>query len=181
MSTIALLTTEGDAHACGLAHGRRFAREIADNVATYLARFAASGLARDQAYAEAVQWLRAVETLSAAYGEEMRGIAEGSGQSAETIALLNARYELYFTLSGQEAQHAAARPGVKEGAATAELLAIGPDGCTTFGLLPEATADRHTWLGQNWDWLEGVNGRTFPLHAPRQRPPHFVCRTAAGT
>jgi hypothetical protein len=46
MSTIALLTTEGDAHACGLAHGRRFAREIADNVATYLARFAASGLAR---------------------------------------------------------------------------------------------------------------------------------------
>jgi hypothetical protein len=43
MSTIALLTTEGDAHACGLAHGLRFAREIADNVATYLARFAASG------------------------------------------------------------------------------------------------------------------------------------------
>ena len=91
MSTIALLTTEGDAHACGLAHGRRFAREIADNVATYLARFAASGLDRDQAFAEAVKWRRAIETLSPAYGEEMRGIAEGSGQSADTIALLNAR------------------------------------------------------------------------------------------
>jgi hypothetical protein len=82
MSTIALLTTEGDAHACGLAHGRRFAREIADNVATYLARFAASGLDRDQAFAEAVKWRRAIETLSPVYGEEMRGIAEGSGQSA---------------------------------------------------------------------------------------------------
>jgi isopenicillin-N N-acyltransferase-like protein len=81
----------------GLAHGRRFAREIADNVATYLARFAASGLDRDQAFAEAVKWRRAIETLSPVYGEEMRGIAEGSGQSADTIALLNARYELAFT------------------------------------------------------------------------------------
>jgi isopenicillin-N N-acyltransferase like protein len=180
MSTIPLLTTEGDAHACGLAHGRRFAREIADNVATYLARFAASGLDRDQAYAEAVKWRQAIEALSPAYGEEMRGIAEGSGQSAETIALLNARYELYFTLSGQEAQHAAARPGVKEGAATAELLAVGPDGCTTFGLLPEATADRHTWVGQNWDWLEGVHGRTFVLRARRKGQPSFVCLTEAG-
>src|SRR5262245_31219800 len=175
MSTIPLLTTEGGPHACGIAHGRRFAREIADNVATYLARFAASGLDRDHAFAEAAKWLQAIETLSPAYGEEMRGIAEGSGQSAETIALLNARYELYFTLSGQEAQHAAARPGVTEGSATAELLAIGPDGCTTFGLLPEATADRHTWLGQNWDWLEGVHGRTFVLRARRKGQPSFVC------
>ena len=178
MSTIALLTTEGDAHACGLAHGRRFAREIADTVATYLACFAASGLDRDQAFAEAVKWRRAIETLSPVYGEEMRGIAEGSGQSADTIALLNARYELAFTLFGQEAQQAA-NPAAKEGA-TAQLLEVGPDGCTTFGLLPEATADRHTWLGQNWDWLEGVHGRTFVLRARRKGQPSFVCLTEAG-
>ena len=36
MTQIPLLTTEGDAYACGLAHGRRFAREIADNLATLL-------------------------------------------------------------------------------------------------------------------------------------------------
>jgi isopenicillin-N N-acyltransferase-like protein len=171
MTAIAHLTTEGDAHACGLAHGRRFAREIADNVATYLRRFAASGLDRAEAFAEAARWRKAIAAHNGAYAEEMRGIADGSGQSEDTIALLNARYELAFTLFGQEA---------KQGHTKKELLELGLDGCTTFGLLPEATADRHTWLGQNWDWLEGVHGRTFVLRARRKGAPSFVCLTEAG-
>ena len=101
MTSIPLLTAEGDAHACGLAHGRRFAGEIADNVETYLRRFAASGLARDAAFAEAATWRRAIAAQNPAYAEEMRGIADGCGQSETTIALLNARYELAFTLFGQ--------------------------------------------------------------------------------
>ena len=178
MTGIALLTTQGDAHARGLAHGRRFATEIADNVATYLRRFAASGLDRDQAFAEAERWLKAIVAQGASYAEEMHGIAKGSGQSEETIALLNARYELAFTLFGQEATNAAANQAAPN---AAEALAeIGPDGCTTFGLLPEATADRHTWLGQNWDWLEGVHGRTFVLRVRRTDKPSFVCLTEAG-
>src|SRR6185295_16636529 len=68
-----------------------------------------------------------------------------------------------------------AKAGEREG-----LLAVGPDGCTTFGLLPSATADRHTWLGQNWDWLEGVHGRSFVLRARRNHKPGFVCLTEAG-
>lgn len=167
MTRIPLLTTDGDAHARGVAHGHRFAREVADNVETYLRRFAASGLDRDQAYAEAHKWLAAISSQSPSYAEEMGGIAEGSGQSEATIALLNARYELAFTLFGQEATKG-------------ELMEVGADGCTTFGLTPEATADRHTWLGQNWDWLEGVHGRTFVLHARRKAKPSFVCLTEAG-
>jgi len=179
MTAIAVLTTEGDAHASGLAHGRRFAREIADNVATYLARFAASGLGRAAAFAEAERWRSAIADQNPSYGEEMRGIAAGSGQSEATIALLNARYELAFTLFGQEAKQAAKR-GVPQGAIEGALIDVGPDGCTTFGLLPDATADRHTWLGQNWDWLEGVHGRTFVLRARRKDRPSFVCLTEAG-
>ena len=167
MTSIPLLITEGDAHARGRAHGRRFAREIADNVETYLRRFAASGLGRGQALAEAERWLGAIELESPVYAEEMRGIAEGCGQGARIIALLNGRYELAFTLLGEEARKGA-------------LLEAGPDGCTTFGLLPEATADRHTWLGQNWDWLEGVHGRTFVLRARRRDGPSFICLTEAG-
>ena len=173
MADIAHLTTEGDAHACGVAHGRRFTREIADNVATYLRRFAASGLNRDAAFAEAARWRKAIAAHNGAYAEETRGIADGSGQSEDTSALLNARYELAFTLFGQEA--------AKQGQAKKELLELGLDGCTTFGLLPEATADRHTWLGQNWDWLEGVHGRTFVLRVRRKGAPSFVCLTEAGS
>src|SRR6266849_1511702 len=167
MADIPLLTTQGDAHARGLAHGRRFAREVADNVETYLRRFAASGLGREEAFAEAARWLEAINAQNPSYAEEMAGIADGSGQSEATIALLNARYELAFTLFGQEA-------------AKGELLEVGPDGCTTFGLLLEATADHHAWLGQNWDWLEGVHGRTFVLRANRTDRPSFVCLTEAG-
>jgi isopenicillin-N N-acyltransferase like protein len=167
MATLPLLTTDGDAYTRGLAHGRRFAREVADNVGTYLRRFAASGLDRDAAYVEAERWLKAITGQNAAYAEEMRGIAEGSGQSDETIALLSARYELAFTLFGKDAVQGT-------------LAEVGADGCTTFGLLPEATADRHTWLGQNWDWLEGVHGRTFILHARRSDKPSFICLTEAG-
>ena len=172
MPKIALLTTQGDAYSRGLAHGRRFASEIADNLATYLRRFAASGLGRDAAFTEAERWLAAIASQDGAYADEMRGIADGSGQSGETIALLNARYELAFTLFGQEAVRGAPAEG--------ELLEVGPDGCTTFGLTPAATADRHTWLGQNWDWLAGVHGRTFVLQAHREDKPSFVCLTEAG-
>ncbi|HEY1363378.1 MAG TPA: C45 family peptidase [Xanthobacteraceae bacterium] len=173
MPGIPLLSTQGGAYASGLAHGRRFAAEIAANVQTYLRRFAASGLGREAAFAEAEKWLAAIATQDADYAEEMRGIAAGSGQSEETVALLNARYELAFTLFGQEAR----RHGEVTGG---EQLEFVPDGCTTFGLLPAATEDGHTWLGQNWDWLEGIHGRTFVLHARRHDKPSFVCLTEAG-
>ncbi len=167
MSIITLLTTTGDAHACGLAHGRRFGKEIADNLETYVRRFAASGLDRDAAFAAGGRWLETIRALAPAYAEEMRGIADGAGQTEASIALLNARYELAFSLLGKEAMRH-------------ELLEVGPDGCTTFGLLPEITSDRHTWLGQNWDWLEGVHGRTFVLRVERTERPSFICLTEAG-
>lgn len=168
MAVIPSLTVGDDPRERGLAHGRRFAHEIADNIETYLRRFEASGLARDAAYAEAERWLAAMRGQNGDYVTEMSGIALGSNQSEAAISLLNARYELAFTLFGQDARK------------REELLAVGPDGCTTFGLLPSATADRHTWLGQNWDWLEGIHGRTLVLRATRRDRPSFVCLTEAG-
>jgi isopenicillin-N N-acyltransferase-like protein len=170
MTTIPLLTVAGDAYACGFAHGQRFAREITDNIETYLRRFAGSGLGREQALAEARRWYEAIGAESASYAQEMQGIAEGAGQDEFAISLLNARYELAFTLFGQEASK-------KRDEA---LLNAVTDGCTTFGLTPQATADRHNWLGQNWDWLEGVHGRTFVLEARRKDKPSFICLTEAG-
>src|SRR5207248_1056557 len=72
MIRIPLLTTEGDAYACGLAHGRRFAREIADNLATYLRRFAASGLDRDAAFTEAARWRKAIAAHNGGYAHGAR-------------------------------------------------------------------------------------------------------------
>ena len=79
---------------------------------------------------------------------------------------------LPFTLFGKDA--------IRKELARAELLSVGPDGCTTFALMPEITADGHTWFGQNWDWLEGIHGRNFLLRVRRTSQPIFICLTEAG-
>jgi isopenicillin-N N-acyltransferase-like protein len=152
----------------GELHGRRFADAVSSNLETYLRRFEASGLDRAGAEVEGARWLAAMQRQNADYSAEMAGIAKGSGRSETEIAILNARYELAFTLFGKDAK------------AREELLSVGPDGCSTFGLLPEATADGHTWLGQNWDWLEGVHGQCLMLRATRRHRPSFLCLTEAG-
>lgn len=166
MSTIKSLDLEGGAFERGRAHGQALSREVAENIETYLRRFEAGGLAREAALAEGKRWLEAISAQNADYAEEMLGIAEGAGQSREALALLSARYEIAFALFGREAR--------------ALDAAAETDGCTTFGVLPEASADGRTWLGQNWDWLEGVHGRTFVLRLRRRDKPSLICLTEAG-
>ncbi|MEI6114919.1 MAG: C45 family peptidase [Burkholderiales bacterium] len=161
------LTVGEDPFERGVAHGRAFAADVSHNLDTYLQRFGASGLSIDEAFDEALRWQKAMESQNAEYTEEMRGIAAGSGQTQAAIALLNARYEIAFMIFGKDAR--------RQEAATGET-----DGCTTFGLLSDVTADGHTWLGQNWDWLEGVHQRTLVLRITRKNKPSLVCLTEAG-
>ena len=63
---------------------------------------------------------------------------------------------------------------------TDALLAVDPTAARRSACCPQVTADGHTWLGQNWDWLEGVHGRTFVLQVRRKDKPSFVCLTEAG-
>ena len=142
------LTVGDNAYERGLTHGKTFAADVAANLETYLRRFEASGLARAQALEEAMRWQAAMQTQNADYTEEMLGLAKGSEQSVAAIALLNARYEIAFMIFGKDArkQERALQQATGE-----------TDGCTTFGLLSEVTADGHTWLGQNWDWIAGVH------------------------
>lgn len=172
MQAVPSLTVGDDPRERGRLHGARFADDIASNLETYLRRFEASGLDRDTAFLEGNRWFASIRRQNEDYAEEMRGIAEGSRHGDPAIAVLNARYELAFTLFGQDA--------ARNEALRKELLTVGPDGCTTFGLLPETTADGHTWLGQNWDWLEGVHKRNLVLRVRRKDRPSFVCLTEAG-
>ncbi|MCC7228195.1 MAG: hypothetical protein IT507_16055, partial [Burkholderiaceae bacterium] len=161
------LTVGEDPFERGLLHGREFAQDVAHNLDTYLRRFGASGLAIDDAFEEALRWQKAMETQNAEYAEEMRGIAAGAQQTQAAIALLNARYEIAFMIFGKDAR--------RQDTATGET-----DGCTTFGLMADVTTDEHTWLGQNWDWLEGIHQRTLVLRITRKNKPSLICLTEAG-
>ncbi|NVO13427.1 MAG: hypothetical protein HXX10_05260 [Rhodoplanes sp.] len=177
MSPIRCLDVGEDSFDRGLAHGRSFKDDVAANLKTYLRRFEASGLAPADALAEGARWQAAMARQNDDYVAEMKGIAAGAEQSEAAVALLNARYEVAFTLFGRDAQKSDAQardttiasPGIAE-----------TDGCTSFGALPEATADGHTWLGQNWDWLAGIHGHTLVLRIRRSRRPSLVCLTEAG-
>src|SRR4051794_1460843 len=144
MQTIPSLTVGEDPVERGRLHGARFAREVADSLETYLRRLEASGLARDAAEAEGLRWPDAMARQNHEYAAEMRGLAEGSGQSEGVIALLNARYEVAFTLFGKDARR------------REELLSVGPDGCSIYGLLPETYSNHFVGPGHGESQMEKI-------------------------
>lgn len=156
-----------DPEARGRAHGEQFAASIAHNLGAYLARFEASGLSREAALAEGDEWDAAIARAAPEYAAEMRAIAAAAGRSRGEVALLNARYEIAFTLFGREAR--------KPDGPAAEA-----EGCTTAGLLPEACADGHTRLLQNWDWISAIRGHCLIMRVRRREKPSFVALTEAG-
>ena len=171
MADLPLLELGADPYQRGLQHGHTMASAIRDNLETYLRRFEAGGVSRETAQAEGVKWVEVIASHSPEYAEEMRGVAEGSGLPLADIAMLNARYEIIYSVFGGEAVAVAGRGAEVD----AEV-----DGCTSFGALPEATATGHTLIGQNWDWLSGLKGRTLIVRVRRPKKPDFVGFTEAG-
>ena len=169
MTALPVLDLGDDPFERGLIQGRELAPMIAENIVTYLARFEAGGLDSAAARREGQNWIEVIAGQNAEYSEEMRGVAEGAELPLGDIAMLNARYEITFGLFGREAR-------AKDLAAIAEDA----DGCSTFGALPEATANGHTILGQNWDWLAGVHGRCAVLRIRRKSGTDLICYTEAG-
>ncbi len=169
MTLLPILELGDDPFERGLVHGRTLAGEIADNLQTYLNRFEAGGLNSDAVKREGHNWAEVIAQQNPSYAEEMRGVAEGSEQSLVDIVMLNARYELTYGVFGDEVT-----------ASDRKTAAENTDGCTSFGVLPEATANGVTLMGQNWDWLAGVYGRCAILHIRRRSKPDMVCFTEAG-
>jgi isopenicillin-N N-acyltransferase-like protein len=163
----------------GLAHGERFAAEIERNVETYLERFAHHGVDREAVRRQAADYVPLVDDLNPAYGEEMRAVSEGSGVPLRDVALLNVRYEVIYTAWAEETQGETAADDDTRQADLAAASA-GTDGCTSFGLLPSATVDGNTYMGQNWDWLAPIADTIFLMDAKRSDAPDFLAMTEAG-
>lgn len=123
-----------DAQARGRAYGRHAAAQVARSIATYTRLFAACGIGWADAEHRAARYLPVIEGLDAQLVDELRGIAEGSGQPFAAILALNCRTEIlpsnYLDPAGQEVSE-----------------------CTAMCVAPEASATGHAWFSQNWDWL----------------------------
>jgi isopenicillin-N N-acyltransferase like protein len=173
ISELTVLELGSDPRERGVIHGRAMRNQIRDNYATYVDRFKAGGAKLPVILEQSDGWAAFIARDNPEYSEEMLGIAAGSGLSLTEIAMLNARYELTYSVFGSEAQSANSSAPLEQ------------EGCTAFGLLPEMTASGHTLIGQNWDWLARVRGRVFVMRVrrsveSRKGKPDFIGFTEAG-
>lgn len=133
------MIVEGDACACGRAYGARFRDGIRSFLdAEIYDAFIGKPCSKERllAYAAACgEVLRAECPLIAA---EFMGIAEGAGLAFEEIVLINLHEELYHR---------------------AELPAKHSH-CTAVAVGPPSSGDGHAYVGQTWDWLQSVAGKS---------------------
>lgn len=126
----------GSPYEQGLQHGRALRDEISQNLDVYFRRFVTEArLSSDAVLDRAAQYLRAIEVQNPDYAASLRGIAHGADCDVVPLAALNVRYELMYYQLGR--------------------IALA-DGCTAFALAPDASANGHLLLGQNWDWIPRV-------------------------
>lgn len=166
MAGLSKLRLRGTPYERGVTHGETFAEEIRHNLETYTDVFEQRGIDADRARERAAEFVPLIEEENSAYVEEMQGVADGSGTSLEEISLLNVRYEVIYDSYTDETD------------GRGESIESAVDGCTSFAITPEASANGHTYVGQNWDWLPPIE--TFLMDVRREDQPNFLALTEAG-
>ncbi len=158
MSHFPLIEIGGAPFERGRQHGQRAAEQIHFNLAGYwqLLKHYVS-LDRPAALALARQYLPAIQRYAPELAEEMRGIAAGASVTPDEILTLNTRTEILST------------------AITAPC-----DECTAIFVAPEASADGHTLLAQNWDWSNVLRGGALLLRIEQPPKPTVLTLTEAG-
>jgi isopenicillin-N N-acyltransferase-like protein len=144
--TLPLIHLDGEPYDQGHQHGTALRDQIGHNLDVYYDRFQREGqLAPDEARARAARYQPLLD--GSPYFDTLTGMAAGSGQALLDLLVLNVRYELLYY------QYGVCGVG-------------GPDGCTSFAVLPPASANGHLLLGQNWDWIPQVRGAVLHTHEP---------------
>lgn len=156
-----IISVSGSPFERGYEHGRRAKEGIKKNLQFYLNLWKySSGLDRDQILKKAKAFIPYIENAGLDLIEELQGVAEGSGRNFDEIIALNSRYELSSALIK-------AQKGPSEG-------------CTAYGLTPEATQDRHMFVGENWDYKPGIKNSCVILQINQEKKPSIILHTEAG-
>jgi isopenicillin-N N-acyltransferase like protein len=113
---------------------------------------------------EAARYIEPIRAFDERYLEEMRGLAEGADVPFEDVLAINTRTEVMFAAKARAADDQASTPAE----------------CTSFAVLPEASANGHTLLGQNWDWLLHSFDTCVVLEVQQDDGPDFVTVVEAG-
>lgn len=157
---------KGDA----LERGRQYGSQARDRVQTSLHAYERtfahySGWDWKRVKQQSLAYVPSIEAAYPSYLDEMRGIAAGAGAEFEDILALNLRTEVMFAAQAR--------------AATAGVSAV-PAECSSFCVLPDASATGHVLVGENWDWLTHCFDTVVVLEVEQQGAPNFVTVVEAG-
>jgi isopenicillin-N N-acyltransferase-like protein len=166
MPTFPHVRVQGKPRERGRQYGEQARERIGLSIAAYRDVFRHyAGWSWSKVTREARRYEEPIAAYGAVYLEELRGIAEGAGVPFDDVLAINTRTEVMFAARARDAARASAR-------ARGE--------CSAFCVLPEASADAHTLIGQNWDWLLHCGDTTVVLEVQRDDGPDFVTVVEAG-
>jgi isopenicillin-N N-acyltransferase-like protein len=155
---IPIVVMRGTPRDCGVQYGRAAASMIRGSLEAYLESFRVlHGLDREAIFEIARKFEPVIAEFDPATREEMAGIAEGAEVPLEAVLTINARSELVHGLKARL-----------------------DDGCTSFAVFGDATADGHTYVGQNWDWSPAMKPYAVVLDIQRDGDPRILTLTEAG-
>jgi isopenicillin-N N-acyltransferase-like protein len=150
----------------GRQYGEQARERVRLSVAAYEEVFAHyAGWDWPRVRAEAEPFQKAIASFNPRYLEEIRGIAEGAALDHLDVVAINVRTEVMFAARARDAA-AQSRPAAAE--------------CSAFALLPQASGDGSTYVGQNWDWLLHCFDTVVVLEAKQDEGPDYVTVVEAG-
>jgi hypothetical protein len=134
-----------------MAYGKRFREAIHSFLATEIdAAFIGKPASRDQLRHYAAACGKVVRQECPLIAEEFAGIAEAAGLTFEDIMLINLHEELYHRVNLPESA------GPRHGH------------CTAVAVSPSDSGNAKTYVGQTWDWMESVAGKSAVLEWRRE-------------
>jgi isopenicillin-N N-acyltransferase like protein len=159
------IRVSGEPRDRGRAYGEGAAARIARSIEAYREVFAEyAGWDWARVLEEAKRYEKPVSAFSSDYTDELHGIADGAGVDFVDILAINVRTEVMFAAKARKALEG--RPPPLE--------------CSSFAVVPEASADGHTLLGQNWDWLLHSFETLVVVEAVQEHAPDYVTVVEAG-
>ncbi len=157
--TLPLVKVSGTPYKQGVQHGQELKARVLHNLELYFYRFQNEiKLTRAETLEMAARVASHIERFNPDYAAGMRGIAEAVGRDYFEIAALNARYEILYFGYGEQGLKNAGLEGRFEQQLSQQFNQKKVDGCTLFAVTPEAMETGHLTMGQNWDWIVGVQG-----------------------
>ena len=159
---------EGGPRERGRAYGEQSQERVRRSIDAYGEVFRHyAGWDWPQVTGEATRYREPIARFGKKYLEEIEGIAEGAGVGVEDVLAINVRTEVMFAAKARAAAEITEPRHV-------------PHECSAFAVLPERSAEGHTLIGQNWDWLPHSFDTCVVLEATQDDGPDFVTLVEAG-